>query len=68
MKVRKFSLVVTDEEGNRVAEKEITTQWVRDDEEKLRKFHGLNIESEIATMLSYEIKKCLTPEFVREII
>ena len=68
MKVRKFAIIVTDEEGNEIARKELTTQWGPELGEKLEKFHNVNIEDEIADMLSYEIKNCMTSDFVRELL
>jgi len=68
MKIRKFSLVVTDEEGKEVNRKELTTRWDPKIGENLDKFHNVNIEDEIADMLSYEIRGCITSDFVRELL
>ena len=68
MKTRKFSLVVTDNEGNELGRKDLMAQWGPELGEKLEELHNVNVEDEIARMLAYEIRLCITDDFVRELL
>ena len=68
MKVRKFAIVVTDNEGNEVGRKDLTAQWGPELGEKLEELHHINAEDEIARMLAFEIRQCITTDFVRELL